>query len=164
MPLPKKQKILTEKEAIQKIMAFCSYQERSPAEASKKLYGYGLQKDAVESILEYLISEGFINENRFLESFTGGKYRLKKWGKLKIEQSLKTHNIDNQKIEEKLSELSEEEYQNTLDQLLRKKSGTLKEEDPFKKYQKLYRFGVQKGYESDLVVSILKKIITLPNF
>ncbi|MCU0430232.1 MAG: RecX family transcriptional regulator [Cytophagaceae bacterium] len=159
MPLPKKKKTLTEQEALQKMISYCSYQERSSSEAFKKLYGFGLEKDAVQSIIDYLLREGYINEDRFTESFTGGKFRMKKWGKLKIEQSLKKHNIDNQIIIDKLDQLSQEEYEHTLQQLLQKKNATLKEDNPVKKFQKLVRYALQKGYESELVYVQVRRLI-----
>jgi regulatory protein len=159
MPSPKKQKILTETEALQKIMAFCSYQERSPWEVLKKLYGFGLEKDIAEKILEYLKNENFLNESRFIQSYAGGKFRLKKWGKLKVEHALRGHQMNEQRIDEALSVIQDDEYEQTLKQILLKKNNSLKEPDLSKRQDKLYRYALQKGYESDLVLSVLKEIL-----
>ena len=85
----RKSKTYTPKEAKLKAADYCSYQERSQQEVRNKLYTYGLHKDDVEDILTDLVLEGFINEERFSTAYVGGKFRMKKWGRLKIIQGLK---------------------------------------------------------------------------
>ncbi|MBP9099229.1 MAG: RecX family transcriptional regulator, partial [Ferruginibacter sp.] len=78
----------TEK-ARQKIRHFCSYQERSHQEVKEKLYGFGLYKVDVETLLSEMIEENYLNEERYAIAFAGGKFRIKKWGKVKIRYELK---------------------------------------------------------------------------
>ena len=89
----KPKKTYDRKTAKLKAADFCAYQERSQQQVRDKLYDYGLHFDEVEEILTELIMEGFINEERFARAFIGGKFRMKKWGKQKILQSLRPHKI-----------------------------------------------------------------------
>ncbi len=41
----------------------------------------GLNPSQVDELLAYLITEGFLNEERFAKAFAGGKFRIKKWGR-----------------------------------------------------------------------------------
>ena len=55
----------------------------------RKLYELGADEEVAEEVIVYLIGENFINEERFAKAFAGGKFRIKKWGKIKIKQALK---------------------------------------------------------------------------
>jgi regulatory protein len=81
-------KRLTPAEAHAKIQRYCAYQERSHKEVKNKLYEYGLYPGQVDELLSQLISEGFLNEERFAKAFAGGRFRMKKWGRLKIKNEL----------------------------------------------------------------------------
>ena len=50
----------------------------------------GVKEHIIKNILTDLILEKFIDEQRFSESFCRGKFRIKRWGKLKIKNELKT--------------------------------------------------------------------------
>lgn len=80
---------LTIEQALQKARHYCAYQERCHNETLTKLYGFGLHKTEVEQALAQLVEEGYLNEERFATQFAGGKFRLKKWGRKKIEYELK---------------------------------------------------------------------------
>ena len=76
-------KTLSAQQVKQKIERYCAYQERSHQEVRKKLYDFGLYRDDVEEMLSSLITEGYLNEERFSKAFAGGKFRMKKWGRNK---------------------------------------------------------------------------------
>jgi regulatory protein len=73
-------------EARSKIYRYCAYQERSHQEVKSKLFDYGLRSNEVDEILAKLITDGFLNEERYAKAFVGGKFRMIKWGKLKIQR------------------------------------------------------------------------------
>lgn len=152
----KKRPTLTE--ARQKIYRYCAYQERSHHEVRDKLYGYGLLKDEVEEILSHLITEGFLNEERFAKAFAGGKFRMQKWGRLKITHELEARGLTPNCIKAGLKEIDEQSYLLTLREILSRKSKELPEEgNVFVRRDKLARYAIQKGYEPELVWSLLKK-------
>lgn len=148
---PKKKKRLSEKEAKLKAADYCAYQERSQQEVRDKLYSYGLYTDAVEEIISDLITEGFINEERFAKSYCRGKFRLKKWGRNKILQGLKQHRVSDYCVRQGLAEIDEGEYLKCLADLAEKKKAQLKSEDPFIANRKTASYLIQKGYEPTLI-------------
>ena len=81
--------ILSPEQALKRAQRYCAYQERSQQEVRDKLYSWGLHRREVESLLVELISDGFLKEERFAHAFAGGKFRIKKWGRVRIEQALK---------------------------------------------------------------------------
>ncbi len=80
----KKPKVYTQKQALIKAESYCAYQERCQQEVRDKLYSWGLHEVQVENVIAELIASNFINEERFAKAYAGGKFRIKKWGRVKI--------------------------------------------------------------------------------
>lgn len=142
---------MTQNEAIEKMKRYCAYQERCQSEVRQKLHGLELNNDEIENVLCSLIEQNFINEERFAKTFVRGKFRQKKWGKVKIKQHLKQKQISAYCIQTGLEEIDTESYKNTLDLVLLKKEKLLIDENDFTKKQKLAKHAINKGFESDLV-------------
>ena len=153
------QKSYTVDEALQKLMHFCAYRDRSQKEVEDKLDGMRMISEAKEKIIISLMQEGFLNEERFARNFVRGKFRMKKWGRKKIEMELKKREISNPIIKLGLSEIKETDYRKTLFELAKKKEEQLKETDTFKKKKKLADHLLRKGYESSLVFDCVNEII-----
>ncbi len=157
---------LTPKEAFLKLAAFCAYQERCYQEIYAKLEEWKIEQDDHYAIVTLLEEENFLNEKRFAESYTRGKFSYKKWGKRKIRYGLLQKDISEKMIQDAfLSEIKEEEYFSTLTELLEKKWADLveNEEDNFKRKQKSTNYALQKGYENELIREILEDISKLQN-
>jgi regulatory protein len=152
------QKKFTPSEALARAYRYCAYQERSHAEVRNKLYEFGLSRNDVDATLSTLITEGYLNEERFAKAFAGGKFRMKKWGRLRIINELESHGLTKNCIRAGLKEIDEADYRNTLTDLLQKKSALLSEDNEFVKRDKLSKYVIQKGFEPDLVWQILKEI------
>ena len=75
---------LTPQQALQKLKHFCGYQERSHFETTQKLYSLGLYKKEVEMLLSQLIEENYLNEERYATAFASGRFRIKQWGRIKM--------------------------------------------------------------------------------
>lgn len=151
-----KKKRYSPKEALAKIESYCAYQERSHKEVKNKLFTYGLYASEVDEILSQLISSGFLNEERFAKAFAGGKFRMKKWGRLKIKNELEQLGLTKRCIERGLKEIEQPDYAKALKTLLKKKWAEVKEENLFKKRDKVARFAISKGYEADMVWEYLR--------
>ncbi len=156
---PKPKKSYTLEEATAKLMQFCAYRDRSHKEVEKKLKAMNMIPAAREHIIIKLMEEGFLNEERFARSFVRGKFRIKKWGRIKIKQELKKREISTPIIKLALTEIKETEYYESLEQLAEKKLALTKESDTFKRKQKLISYLAQKGYESNLVYEVVNNSI-----
>src|SRR5882672_10627124 len=88
-----KKKSISPAEALSKIYRYCAYQERSHREVKNKLFEYGLRSSEVDEILSQLITEGFLNEERYAKAFVGGKFRMMKWGRVKIQRALEMEGL-----------------------------------------------------------------------
>jgi regulatory protein len=150
------QKVYTTQQAYLKAAKFCAYQERTQQEVREKIKDYGFYGDEVEEVICRLIEDNFINEERFAKVFAGGKFRLKKWGKLKIENALRQKGISEYCIKQGLAEIEEEDYLSTLASLIEKKIPLITAENEYIRNHKLAQFLIQKGYESELVWKTIK--------
>src|SRR5690606_23380424 len=118
---------------------------------------FNLIPEAYDTIMIYLIQNGFLNEERFARSFVRGKFNQKSWGRIKIRVELKKRKIPAKMIESALSEIDEVNYLQTLENLFEKKKQSLKNErESFKKKAKIRNYLLQKGYESEIIAGLLR--------
>lgn len=151
----KRNKKLTPAQAISKAEAYCTYQERSQQEVRDKLYSWGLHKADVEDVIASLITENFLNEERFALAYASGRFRMKGWGRYKIKQGLKQKSVSRPLIEVALASLDEHEYREKLYGILCSRGRSEKESDPYKRKNKLLQYAIGKGYESELILELL---------
>lgn len=142
-------------EVLSKLMRYCSYQERSELEVRQKATLLGAKKSDLEKCIDLLKADNFLNEKRFAESYVSGKLKVKRWGKYKIREGLRTKGISDALIEKQLSGIKREQYLQNLEHLVEQRnlSGKLSQEE----LSKQYRYFLSKGYESDLVMEVFRK-------
>ena len=152
-------KYYSKEEALQKAKQYCAYQERSHSEAKEKLYSLGMNKNEVDELLSELISENYLNEERFAIQYAGGKFRIKQWGRVKIKYALKQKQVSEYCIKKALASIDEKDYTDTVQKLFDQKLKTLKaEKNIFTKKRKLQDHLVQKGFETSLVSKLIAGI------
>ncbi|MGC4033958.1 MAG: regulatory protein RecX [Tepidisphaeraceae bacterium] len=153
----KKKKFHSPAEAYLKIRSYCAYQERSHKEVRNKLFEYGLHTNEVDEIISRIITDGFLNEERFAKAYAGGKFRIKKWGRNKIVRELEVLGVTPRCIRAGLKEIDDSDYRKSLREIIRKKLAQTHEANAFKKRDKVARFVIGKGYEPEAVWEILKE-------
>ena len=144
--------------AREKIQAYCAYQERCHQEVAKKLKSWGLIRDAIDLLIGELIQFNFLNEERYARSFARGKFRIKKWGRMKIRMELKKRDIYFKCIDFAMEEIEDKAYFETLKEVLQKKNELEKETNSYKRKMKLTRYLVSRGYEYDLIRDALEEL------
>lgn len=139
------------------IQHYCAYQERCHSEVRTKLLELNFRGAELEEAIASLIADNFLNEERFARSYCSGKFRIKQWGRRKIIQGLKQKGVSEYCIRKGMKEIDNEIYWNTLQKLADKKWAELSgERNVWIRKQKVQRYLLQKGYESDLISEILK--------
>lgn len=136
---------------------YCAYQERSQQEVRNKLFQWGLHSDEVESMIVDLLADNFLKEERFASAFTGGKFRQKKWGRMKIKSALREKKVSEPLIKKALSEIEEKDYIKALKDVIRTRSKVEKETDKFKRKHKLASYAIGRGYEPEIVWDLIGK-------
>ncbi len=126
---------------------YCAYRDRSTFEVENKLKEYRLIPQVHDEILAFLMEENFLDDERFARSLARGKFRMKGWGRRKIMEALRNHRLSEYYIRKGLEELDDEEYQEMITRLIKKKLINIqKNRHPYHIKQKIYRYLLQKGY------------------
>jgi regulatory protein len=149
---------------LEKMRQWCAYQERSQYEARRKLQAAGIEPVEAEQMIANLVSENFINEQRFARAFAGGKFRLKQWGRNKIRLELKKHRISDPCIIEALGTLAIEDYEKAAGLVIAKKLKTVLSSDRRKKYYSALNYAVSKGFEPEIVITRLNELLGEQNY
>jgi len=147
----KSSKSYTLEEAKRTLENYCAYQERCHKEVAQKLRDMRMIPEAIDIVVVHLLEHDFLNESRFAKTYARGKFRVKKWGRKRIELELKKREIGAFNIKEAFKEIPDTEYLNTFHELAEKKAATIKESNPFKKKKKLADYLLYRGWESHLV-------------
>jgi len=147
----KSKKYVSKDAALKKLQRYCAYQERCHKEVRNKLLNLGIYGDDLENIIVDLISDDFLNEERFAKMYAGGKFRIKKWGRVRITQELKLRRISAYCIRKAMEEIEEEDYIKTLHQVFEKRLKYIKEENEFKTNTNLGKYAISRGFESHIV-------------
>ena len=143
---------------IQKLQHYCAYQERCHSEVKYKCLEIGLRGEEVDEAIAELVSENYLNEERFAIAFAGGKFRSNHWGRKKIVAELKQRQVSPYCIKKGLAEIDEDDYEQTLRSLAEKKYASLKGEQYLKRKHKVIQYLLQKGYEPELAQPIVEQI------
>lgn len=151
---------MEKKQALSKAMALCAGQEYCEADVRSKLRSWGAEASDFDDILKELKDQGFVDDLRFAVSYASDKVRLNQWGRVKIRYMLSAKKISGQIIGKALDGIDEEVYSDTLRGLIEKKEKTLRsEKDAWTKKQKLIRFALGHGFETDEIIRILDEVM-----
>jgi len=146
------------KASLSKAMALCSRREYCPEDIRLKLQSWGMGENDTGRVIEILIKENFLNENRFAEAFVKDKFNYNKWGKVKIVAHLKMKKIPSGIIRSALDCIDDEIYRKTLSDLIVSHRRSVKAKNQYDLKGKLLRFGLSKGFESSLLYELLNEM------
>ena len=136
-------------------MVYCSRSEHCVLDVLNKLYAAGLGEEESDEIVQCLVEQGYIDEQRYANAFVNDKFRFNKWGKLKISHALRQKKIPTSIIQVALDTLHEDAYSHVLLQLIESKKKTVKGTAAQQKAA-VMRFAVSRGFELDLVLRLLR--------
>lgn len=153
------QKTYTVDEAQKRLEHYCAYQERCHKEVTQKLYEMRMIPEARDKIIVHLLQHNFLNEERFTKAYVRGKFRIKKWGKQRLQLELKRKDINKTIISIALKEITNQDYYDTFNALAEKKIETIRETNLQKKRKKLADYLLYRGWESHLVYDKIRELI-----
>ena len=150
-------KPLTSDQVLDKMAKFCAYQERCVKDVRDKLKTFDIPEEEKTKILDYLLDNRFVNDERYAKAFVRGKVNQSGWGINKIRFHLMQKGIGKELIDEALGQTDEEVYRQRLIDILKTKSKTIKADSDFEKRRKLAAYAMQKGFEGALVWEVIKE-------
>lgn len=116
------------------------------------------EEDTVDDVIDFLKKYNFINDGELASKIVNTNVNLNKYGKNKIKQNLYNKGIEKSAIDEAISEIDyNAEFENAL-YLAQKRYDRVKNEDPKKAYAKIANHLAYKGFNYDIIKSVLNKI------
>lgn len=149
---------LTPDQVLDKMAKYCAYQERCVKDVRDKLKTFDIPQEEKVKILDYLLDNRFVDDERFAKSFVRGKVNQSGWGVNKIRFHLMQKGIAKDIIDEALGQTDEDLYRQRLIDILKVKSKTVKAENDYERKRKLAAYAMQKGFEASLVWEVLKDL------
>lgn len=151
-------KALTPEQTLQKLRHYCAYQERSHQEVRDKLFQLGCPSRKQDELISTLIEEDYLNEERFAIAFAGGKWRVKRWGRVRIKYELQQRKVSAYCIRKAMAEIEDEDYLKTLDRLASDKYESLKKDQYIIRKKKTADYLLAKGFEPELIRAAVAKL------
>lgn len=144
-------KQMTEQEAYLQLAAICAQAEHCEQEMHDKMKRWELDETVQNRIIERLVKERYIDNERYARAFVKDKIRYNKWGRRKVQQGLWMKRIDASIQQQVLDEIDEKEYLDVLRPLLKQKRKSTKASSDYELNQKLVRFALGRGFTFDII-------------
>lgn len=141
-----------------KASVYCSKSERCISEVNQYLSKYCQDFELINDIVSHLVTDRFIDEQRYANAFVNDKFRFSGWGKIKISYQLKQKKIHSDIIRNSLDLINDEQYSDFLNNLLQKKQKELKNKDSELIKASLLRFAISRGFEFEIVLKAINTI------
>jgi regulatory protein len=144
--------------ALYRAMALCARREYCISEILTKIQSWRIDSGDCTKIIELLKKDNFINEERYALGFVKDKFNYNKWGKIKIASSLKVKDISDEIIKKALDTIDNNKYSKTLIDLISAHRRLVKAKNQYDLKAKLLRYGLSKGFESNLLYDLLNEM------
>ena len=144
-------KQISEEDALLRLTSLCSTAEHCSHEMIEKMQRWQLAVDAQARIIEYLVKEKYIDDERYARFFAKDKIHYNKWGRRKVEQAMWLKHIDGDIQRDVLDDIDDEEYLAVLRPLLKTKRKSVKASSDYEMNMKLIRFAMGRGFTMDII-------------
>ena len=149
---------MTKEQVLYKLTSLCARAEYCQHDMLEKMRKWEVNSVDKAEIMEYLLREKYVDEERYARHFISDKLRFNKWGRRKVEQALYMKRIPESIYRPILDEQCDEDYEDILIPLLRNKLRTVKGKNSYDIRNKIIRFALSRGFETDLVLKAVDKL------
>ncbi len=149
---------MTEQQILGKLTAVCARGEHCLHDMRTKMDKWQVDEDTQQRVIEYLVKERYIDEERYARFFINDKIRYNRWGKRKIEQALYFKQIPQSVYASILNEYEDDSYEEILLPLLKTKAKSVKGNSDYEIKMKLIRFAMQRGFTYEQAEHCLKEL------
>jgi len=139
------------KEVLVKITRLCSRSEQCSNEIRKKIINAGVEEDLADEMVQSLIEENYLNDERYVKAYVADKFKFNKWGKIKMRHYLRLKGLPDEVIAIGLDEIDKEKYKAVLIKTMKDKAKTIKKKNKFEKMGQIIRFTQNRGFEPELI-------------
>jgi regulatory protein len=147
------------KEVLAKITRLCSRSEQCSTEIRRKIITEGIEKDVADDMVQSLIDENFLNDERYVRAYVADKFKFNKWGKIKMRHYLRIKGLSDEIIQKGLEQIDKEKYKDVLVKTMKEKAKTVKKKNKFEKMGQIIRFAQNRGFEPELIHRYMSLVI-----
>ena len=144
-------KEVSEQGAYLQLAQLCARSEHCQYDLLEKMRRWDMSDEAQARVMQRLVSEHYVDDERYAHAFVHDKIKYNKWGRRKVEQALWMKHIDDDIRRQVLDEVDDEEYLSVLRQLLKQKRRSTKAENDYELNRKLVRFALSRGFTYDII-------------
>lgn len=149
---------LTPAQAMNRAAALCARSEQAPADIRDKLHKWGLSACDATQVLQALMQQGFLDEQRYARAFVKDRFAFNGWGRIKIAHQLRQKGIPSAVIEEAMAVIDDGQYRERLTELLHAKWRTVKSREPRAAWAAMMRFAASRGFETGIASECVKRV------
>ncbi len=146
-------------EIYKRMAALCSRSEQCAADINRKITSAGLSVDEADEIIEQLKAEKFIDDERYAKAYVADKFRLNKWGKVKIRHYLKMKGLADGIIRQGLDTINEDKYRQVLLRTMKEKARAVRRKSRYEQMGQIIRFAQNRGFEPELIHRHLGEVV-----
>lgn len=148
-------------EALAALQERCARAETCLSDARRLMTRRGVEATDQQAILDSLVRDRFIDETRYAEAFVRDKLNFSRWGARKIAEALYQKHIPAPIVRQAMAQADGTSMTDRLEADLRRKNAAIRDENPYKRKEKLLRFGVSRGYDFETVRETIERVISL---
>lgn len=121
----------------------------------KELYEYlikkGYEKSIIDTVLDMLLKQGYINDSIYAKSFVNDKILMSSYGPNKIKGELLRYGISQKIVEEVITSFNEELEKERIDKLINKQIKANHNKGAILLKKKIQSYLINLGYSSSLI-------------
>jgi len=147
---------MNEKEALLKAQSYCSLAEKCEYDIRQKLRTWGIGQTGSDAIIDSLLEDGYIDNERYVSAYVHDKLLFSHWGRTKIGISLRQKSIAADIVNRALDAIDQETYEEVLRQVIESKRKGIKGSSDYERDMKLIQSVASRGFELPLIRKFIK--------
>ena len=144
-------KEVTEQGAYLQLAQLCARSEHCQYDLTEKMRRWGMSDEAQARVMQRLVSERYVDDERYARAFVKDKILYNKWGRRRVEQALWAKRIDDEIRSRVLDEVDEADYIHVLKPLLKQKRRSTTAQNDYELNRKLVKFALGRGFTFDII-------------
>lgn len=150
----------TPEQAVARLTELCSRSERCEDDVRRLMTRWKIEPGAQDGIVEMLLRERYIDQERYVRAFVEDKLRFSGWGAYKIKAALRAKHIDAASVDAALEEFGDDEKEHDrLVAVLSEKLRHTSAEDSYRLKGKLLRFASSRGFGYEEAMRVIDELV-----
>ena len=151
-------KPMTEEQALARLTALCASAEHCTGEMIDKMTKWEIPEEVQARIMEHLVSNKYVDDERYCRAFVHDKMEYNHWGRRKIEQALYVKHVDKAIQTKVLDEIPDSDFISILRPLLDQKRRQTRADNDYEMNIKLMRFAASRGFTIDQIRQCIEEV------